>query len=114
MGLARPGRTADRKMQAPIWLVNVEPTTAPRVFPPEAAAKGLTSGRGVARCTVAADGTMADCAAETGEADGLGFSEAAAKLASAMQINLWSADAAPVEGGALHTPIRLELKAGAD
>jgi TonB family protein len=112
--LPSPGRTADRTIHAPIWLVNVDPTTAPRVFPPEAAAKGLTSGRGVARCTVAADGTMADCAAETGEPDGLGFSEAAAKLASAMQMNLWSADGAPVEGGAVHIPIRLELKAGVD
>jgi hypothetical protein len=33
------------------------------------------------------------------------------KLASAMRMNLWSADGAPVEGGVIHIPIRLNLKA---
>jgi TonB family protein len=112
--LPPPDQIADRTVKAPIWLLNVDPATAPKVFPPEAAARGLTTGRGVARCTVATDGTMTACAPETGDPDGLGFSEAAAKLASAMQMNLWSADGAPVEGGVVHIAIRLELKAGAD
>jgi len=30
-----------------------------------------------------------------------------------MKMNLWSADGAPVEGGVVHIPIRLNLK-GAD
>jgi hypothetical protein len=55
---------------------------------------------------------MSACAPETGEPDGLGFSEAAAKLATGMRMNLWSADAAPVEGGVVHIPIRLNLKGG--
>lgn len=84
------------------------------MFPPEAAAQGLTSGRGVARCTVAADGTLTACGPDPDEPDQLGFSAAAAKLASAMRMNLWSADGAPVEGGVVHIPIRLNLKAGAD
>ncbi len=49
-------------------------------------------------------------APEAGDPDGLGFSEAAAKLASTMRMNLWSADGAPVEGGVVHIPIRLNLK----
>ena len=38
----------------------------------------------------------------------------AAKLATAMRMNLWSADGAPVEGGVVRIPIRINLKAGAD
>jgi hypothetical protein len=30
-----------------------------------------------------------------------------------MKMNLWSADGAPVEGGVVHGPIRLNLKADA-
>jgi hypothetical protein len=107
-----PAELADRTVMAPVWVAGLDPARTPQVFPPEAAASGLTSGRGVARCTVAADGTLAACAPEVGEPDGLGFSEAAAKLASGMKMNLWSADGAPVEGGVVHIPIRLNLKGG--
>ena len=74
-------------------------------------ASGLTTGRGVARCLVANDGSLTKCAPEAGDPAGLGFSEAAAKLASTMKMNLWSTDGAPVEGGVVHIPIRLNLKA---
>jgi hypothetical protein len=107
-----PAELADRTVMAPLWMAGLDPRATPHVFPPEAVASGLTTGRGVARCTVAADGTMTACAPETGEPDGLGFSEAAAKLATGMRMNLWSADAAPVEGGVVHIPIRLNLKGG--
>jgi len=105
-----PAELADHTVMAPVWVAGLDPRATPQVFPPEAVASGLTSGRGVARCTVAADGSMAACAPEAGEPDGLGFSEAAAKLASGMRMNLWSADGAPVEGGVVHIPIRLNLK----
>jgi hypothetical protein len=29
-----------------------------------------------------------------------------------MKMNLWSADAAPVAGGVVHVPVRLNLKGG--
>jgi hypothetical protein len=80
------------------------------VFPPEAAAQGLSSGRGVARCVVAVDGGLTDCTPEVGDPDGMGFSEAAAKLASTMKMNPWSADAAPVDGAVVRVAIRLNLK----
>ena len=101
---------ADRTVTAPSWLTGVDPKAAPRLFPPEAVASGLSTGRGVARCAIGPDGAMAGCAPEAGEPDGLGFSEAAAKLASGMKMNPWSNDAAPVEGGVVHIPIRLDLK----
>ncbi|MFL5297351.1 MAG: TonB family protein [Phenylobacterium sp.] len=111
--LVPPAQAQDRTVMAPLWLAGFDTRTAPRVFPPEAAASGLTTGRGVARCKVGPDGAMSDCVPEPGEPDGLGFSEAAAKLASAMRMNLWSADGAPVQGGVVHIPIRLNLKGAA-
>ena len=103
----------DRLVMAPIWLSGVDPQVAPKLFPPEAAAQGLTTGRGVARCQVAPDGGLTACAPEAGEPDGLGFSDAAVKLAATMRMNLWSLDGAPVEGGVIHIPIRLNLKGAA-
>jgi hypothetical protein len=100
---------ADRTVTAPSWIAGMDPEAAPKLFPPEAAAKGLTSGRGVAKCAVAADGSMASCAPEGADPDGLGFSEAAVKLAATMRMNLWSSDAEPVAGGVVHVAIRLNL-----
>lgn len=108
--LPPPAEIADRTVMAPVWVASFDPRATPKLFPPEAVASGITTGRGVARCEVAADGALTACAPEPGDPDGLGFSEAAVKLASAMKMNLWSADGAPVEGGVVHIPIRLNLK----
>lgn len=110
--LPPPAQLAERTVMAPVWILGVDPQATPKVFPPEAVAAGLTTGRGIARCTVGPDGAMTACAPEPAEPDGLGFSEAAAKLASGMKMNLWGADAAPVVGGVVHIPVRLNLKGG--
>ena len=101
---------ADRTVMAPSWLTGLDPAATPKLCPPEAVAQGLTTGRGVARCTVGPGGALTACVPEPGDPDGLGFSEAAAKLAGGMKMNLWSNDAAPVEGGVVHIPVRLNLK----
>jgi len=103
---------ADRTITAPLWTLGFDTSQPPRIFPPEAAANGVRTGRGVARCIVGADGSMTQCVPESAEPEGLGFSETAAKLASAMKMNLWSADGAPVVGGVVHVPVRLNLKGG--
>jgi TonB family protein len=100
----------ERAVNAPTWIQGFDPEAAIKVFPPDAAAKGLTTGRGVARCTVGSDGGMRDCKPDADEPAGLGFAQAAAKLASAMKMNLWSADFGPVEGGVVRVAIRLNLK----
>jgi hypothetical protein len=106
----QPPARLDRTVMAPVWLVRVDPKAAPQVFPLEAVAAGRTSGLGVTKCTVSADGSLMGCTPEPGDPDGLGFSEAAAKLASGLKMNLWGSDAAPVVGGVVHVPIRLNLK----
>ncbi|WP_293380212.1 M56 family metallopeptidase [Phenylobacterium sp.] len=105
---------AERTVTAPKWVAGFDRSQAPKVYPPQAVAAGVTSGRGVARCTVGAGGALTDCAPEGAEPNGLGFSEAAAKLASTMRMSLWSGDATPVEGGVIHVPIRLNLKGAAE
>lgn len=100
----------DRTVTSPSWVQIFDVKSAPKLFPPEAAAGGLTTGRGVARCTVGQDGALVDCAPEAGTPDGQGFSEAAVKLAETMKMNLWSADGVPVAGAVVRIPIRLNLK----
>jgi len=105
-----PGGKAPPAVNAPVWLVQFDPNEAPRVFPPAAIARGLTTGIGVARCIVAPDGGLTGCLPGVAEPDGAGFSEAAVTLASVMKMNLWSADAAPVVGAVAIIRIRLNLK----
>jgi TonB family protein len=108
-----PPAAQDRTVTAPIWVAGVDASKPPHVFPPAAAEKGLTSGHGVARCTVGADGALIGCVADPDEPDSFGFSAAAAHLASRMRMSLWSADAAPVAGAVVHVPIRLNLRGSA-
>jgi hypothetical protein len=107
--LPPPGAADARAITAPLWVTGLDPKSVQKLFPPEAAAQGLKTGRGVARCTVGADGALSACAPEPGDPNGLGFSEAAVRLVSGMKMNLWSADGAPVEGGVIQIPIRLNL-----
>ena len=101
--------TAERLVTSPRWLRTIDAKVLPSLFPPEAAAKGLKDGEGIARCHVADDGSLTGCVPETADPDGLGFAEVAARVASGMKMNLWSADGAPVEGGVVRIPIRLKL-----
>jgi TonB family protein len=113
MRIPPPAAIAGRAVTTPVWITGVDPTAAPKVFPPEAVKAGVVTGRGTARCIVAADGSLTQCAPEAADPGGLGFSEAAVKLATSMRMNLWSADDAPVVGGVVRIPFRLNLKAGA-
>jgi TonB family protein len=106
-------RLSDHTVTAPVWAVGLDGRAVQKVFPPEAAAQGVISGRGVVRCDIDAGGALANCSAEPADPDGLGFSEAAIKLASRLRLNLWSADGAPVIGGVIHIPVRLNLAAAA-
>jgi hypothetical protein len=51
-----------------------------------------------------------DCAPLEADPDGLGFSEAAAKLASTMRMNPWTIDGGPVDGAVIRVGVKLKLK----
>ena len=106
-----PGAPPDRSVDSPRWVAGFDPDQALAVYPAEAAAKGVVTGRGVARCVVAPGGALTDCTPEAGDPAGLGFSEAAAKLAATMRMNPWTPAAAPVDGAVVDVAIRLNLKA---
>ena len=106
---APPAPNIEPTVLSPFWLSGFDQRAALKVFPPDAVAHGLTTGRGMARCVVGADGALTACSPETADPDGVGFSEAAVVLAATMKMNLWSADAGPVRGGVIHVPIRLNL-----
>ena len=57
----------------------------------------------------ARDGALTACTPED-DPTGLGFADAAVKLASTMRMNLWAADASPVEGGYIYIPIHLHMR----
>ena len=105
-----PGAADDRDLSSPYWVAGFDPDQAVKVFPREAADKGLSSGYGVAECAVRQDGSLADCKPLPGDPDGLGFSEAAAKLVATMRMNPWLPDGEPVDGATVRVGVRLNLK----
>jgi TonB family protein len=105
-----PGAAGGREVTSPYWVAGFDPDEALRVFPKEAADKGLTTGYGVARCVAAQDGSLTGCQPQPGDPDGLGFSEAAVKLASTMRMNPWQRDGEPVDGAVVQVGVRLNLK----
>ncbi len=109
--LVSPDKPAmqDRLIGQPTWTVKFTPTAIAAFFPPEALAKGLRTGRGVAVCTVQAQGQLTDCHPGSAEPEGAGFAEAAAKAASAMRMSPWTQDGGPVDGATVRVPIRLTV-----
>ena len=98
-----------RAVAEPVWARVPDPARAQALFPAEAAAKGVRTGVGVARCTVAANGALADCEPRPGRPDGLGFSEAAVAVASVMMMSPWTQEGGPVDGATISIPIRFKL-----
>ena len=104
-----PSGSGSRVVTSPYWLSGFDPDQSLRLFPPEAAAQGLTTGLGVAKCIVAEDGSLTDCGPDAAS-DGPEFADVAVKLASTMRMNPWTADGAPVDGAVIRLGVRLNLK----
>ena len=99
----------ERRISGPTWLTRFSPTAAATYFPPEAAAKGLSTGRGVAECRVEADGALHACRGVSAQPDGAGFAEAAAKAAGSLRMSVWTRDGGPVDGATVRVPITLTV-----
>ena len=96
-----------RRIADPVWLSAPSLAALSRLFPAQAAAKGVTNGTGFVNCTVAADGSLVDCRAEgDGDPPNLGFSDAALKAAAGMRMSPWTDDGGPVDGAHIRLPIR--------
>ena len=100
---------AERLVKVPDWTVYPDTRAVQAVYPDQAAGAGVRAGRGVADCLVAADGTLTDCRMTGERPDGLGFGEAALRVAGQMKMNLWSGDGRPTTGARIRLPIEFNL-----
>jgi hypothetical protein len=96
----------NRRIGEPSWSVFLNPARVVKLYPPEAVAKGVTTGRGTADCEVGPDGALQGCSPGTAQPEGMGFSEAASVVASTMKMNLWTQEGGPVDGAKVTIPIR--------
>ncbi|HEV2531895.1 energy transducer TonB [Phenylobacterium sp.] len=103
-----PGEAKDRTVRAPVWLAGADPQSLMRQFPAQLATRKDSPGA-IVQCQVAADGALTGCQIELTSPDGIDFDEAAVKVASRMKMNLWSAEAGPVQGGVVHLPVRIGM-----
>ena len=108
MRIAAPfGEEAKQKrIVAPTWLTSPNATALAAIFPAQAAAKGVTTGLGLADCTVNADGSLTGCQPAAGDPPDLGFSEAAVKAATSMKMSPWTDNGGPVDGASVRIPVR--------
>ncbi|MHB8530117.1 MAG: TonB family protein [Caulobacteraceae bacterium] len=101
------------RLERPTWTTALKESPPASLFPSRAAAKGVDNGIGAVRCEVGLEGFLSDCAALPGEPAGLGFSDAAATLASHMQVDPWTEEGAPVDGATVGLRIGLSKSVGA-
>ena len=94
----------EQRVTAPDWTSYPDERALRAVYPAQAAA-GVRSGRGVADCLVAADGSLTDCRVAGERPDSLGFGEASVQVAGQMKLGLWSADGRPTVGSRIRLPI---------
>jgi len=104
-----PALNTPRAVVEPKWITGLDPAKAHAVYPAKAADAGVKSGKGYADCTVAPDGRLADCKPAGGVPDGMGFAEAAAAVASVMQMNPWTTGGGPVDGVRIRLPVAFNL-----
>lgn len=106
-----PATPGARTIAHPKWIR--EPDEAQlAIFPQAAADRGLTRGVGVADCAITADGNLTDCKVGREDPVGLGFGEAAVRVAQAMQMSPWTDDGRPVDGARIRLPIQFNKPTG--
>jgi hypothetical protein len=102
----------DRRISDPAWLTRLDPADLARLYPAQAAAKGVKEGVGYADCTVAADGALTACQPFGGDPPDLGFSEAAVQAVSPLRMSPWTDAGGPVDGARVRIPVSFAQAAG--
>ena len=93
----------------PQWTALPTPADMAAVMPAAAAKAGVYKARVVMECQVVAEGALAGCAAQTETPAGLGYGDAAIRLASAFRLSVWTDEGLPSIGGKVRVPIRFDL-----
>ncbi len=87
-----------RMVSNPNWISAPSPTQVAEAFPAKAATAGLSEGKAGLECMVDRAGLMSECEVAAESPEGMGFGEAAKKVASSMGIIPWTDEGEPVEG----------------
>lgn len=81
------------------------------VIPPAARRAGIYKARVVMTCAVVTGGGLDGCVSQSEDPPGLGYADAALKLARAFRMEVWTAEGLPVVGGTIRLPLRFDLEA---
>ena len=95
----------------PKWVTLPDPNQMAHLYPEAAANRNITTGRGVAECTLDRGGSMTKCHPVVSADDAFGFSASAAVVATVMRANLWTQEGGPIDGAIIDVPIRFKLAA---
>lgn len=93
---------------SPDWLTRPGPNEFSRFYP-QAALDQNASGAATLSCTVSASGSVVGCQVASETPKGLGFGDAAKKLAPYFKMRPQLRDGTPVDGASIRIPIRFNL-----
>jgi TonB family protein len=93
----------------PKWMAVPQVNDITAVMPPKARAAKVFKARVQMVCSVIAGGRVDSCAVEAEEPLGLGWGEAAVKLAPYFRLSVWTEEGLPTVGGRVKIPLRFDL-----
>jgi len=101
------GATAPAATQitAPVWTRVLDSSTVQDLYPAQAAAAHVATGKAVVSCTVTHSGALTNCQSVREEPPNLGFGEAAVHVAEALALNPWTTQGNPVDGDNIRLPV---------
>jgi TonB family protein len=89
------------------WVSTLDDSARQALYPQPALKAGLKEGSAMVDCAIGADGTLSDCAVKSESKAGVGFGEAATKIAEGSVANRWTEEGLPVEGARVELPIQM-------
>lgn len=94
----------------PQWTALPTAADMAAVMPAAAVKAGVYKARVVMECRVAAEGALTSCATQVEAPAGLGYGDAAVRLASNFRLSVWTDEGLPSIGGKVRVPIRFDFE----